>query len=102
MVLVLGGRRLSLDEFIGSRLRELRINQSQPPEKVAAYLSIPLDVYSAFELGRKPIMAGHLYDLCIFFNVKVTYFFDGYEQGRGRPFNEDEGACDGNRKNKSS
>ena len=90
-VVMYGGWHVSLDKFIGHRLRELRTNRSQPPEKVAAYLSVPLDVYSAFELGRKPIAAGHLYDLCIFFDVKVTYFFDGYEKGPGHPFDEGSG-----------
>lgn len=93
---------MSLDEFIGRRLQELRTQQSQSPEKVAAYLSIPLDLYAAFELGRRPITAGHLYDLCIFFDVKVTYFFDGYERTDGGPFGEGEGSCDDSSNDKSS
>ena len=92
---------VSLDEFIGVRLRELRTKEAQSPEKVAAYLSVPLDVYAAFELGRRPVTAGHLYDLCILFNVKVTYFFEGYERGHDRPYDEDKDSCGGNNTGKS-
>ena len=84
---------VSLDEFIGRRLKALRTKQSQPPEKVAAYLSVPLDTYAAFELGRRSITAGYLYDLCVLFDVKVTYFFDGFETGADGSDNKDNDSC---------
>ena len=70
---------MSLDRFIGCRLRELREHRAVEPEKIANLLSIPLELYAAFELGRMPISARHLYDLCHYLDVPVTFFFEGYE-----------------------
>ena len=69
---------LSLDEFVGRRLRALRQSRSVEPEKVAAYMSISVERYAAFELGRKPIPARYLFDLSNFFDIPVTYFFAGH------------------------
>lgn len=69
---------LSLDEYVGRRLRALRHSRLEEPEKVAAYLSISLERYAAFELGRKPIPARYLFDLSNFFDIPVTYFFAGH------------------------
>ncbi|MGI9425385.1 MAG: helix-turn-helix domain-containing protein [Hyphomicrobiaceae bacterium] len=70
---------MSLDQFIGSKLQELRAARAVDPEKIASLLSIPLELYAAFELGRVSISARHLYDLCHYLDVPVTFFFDGYE-----------------------
>ena len=69
---------LSLDEYVGRRLRALRYSRSEEAEKVAAYLSISLERYAAVELGRKPIPARYLFDLSNFFDIPVTYFFAGH------------------------
>ncbi|MGI9421690.1 MAG: hypothetical protein ACR2PA_00675, partial [Hyphomicrobiaceae bacterium] len=50
--------------------------------KLANILSISLERYAAFELGREVISARHLYDLSVFFNVPVTDFYDGLEGAR--------------------
>ena len=68
---------LSLDEYVGRRLRALRHSRFEEPEKVAAYLSISLERYAAFEFGRRPIPARYLFDLSSFFDIPVTYFFAG-------------------------
>ena len=70
---------LSITKYIGSRLRELREAKGDSPEKVASFLSISLERYVAFELGRVRISARHLYDLSYYFGVTVTHFIDGYE-----------------------
>lgn len=72
--------RMSIDRYIGSRLKLLRLAVDVNPEKVAAYMSVSLERYSEFELGIRDIPAGNLFDLCCFFDVPVTHFFDGYEQ----------------------
>lgn len=71
---------MTIDRYIGSKLSGLRTQLDVDPERVAAYLSIPLETYGAFELGVRHIPAGSLFDLCCFFDVPVTHFFDGYEQ----------------------
>ena len=71
---------MSIDRYIGSRLRQLRTACDGDAERIATYLSVPLETSSAFELGLRHIPAGSLFDLCCFFDVPVTHFFDGYEQ----------------------
>ena len=68
----------SLDEYVGQKLRALRVSRAVEPDKVAAYLSISLERYAALELGRKPISARHLFDLSAFFDMPITYFFAGH------------------------
>ena len=70
---------MSINRYIGRRLRELREAKGDSPEKIANILSISLERYAAFELGRVRITARHLFDLCCHFEVPVTYFYDGYE-----------------------
>ncbi|MGI9423905.1 MAG: helix-turn-helix domain-containing protein [Hyphomicrobiaceae bacterium] len=85
---------MKLNEHIGAQLRVLREKRGESPEKLAAILSISLERYAAFELGRESISARHLYDLCSQLNVPVTYFFEGYEEtglhGRNPKENGDE------------
>ena len=69
---------LSLDEYVGRKLRALRESRSVKPEKLSAYLSISLECYAALELGRRPVSARHLFDLSTFFDVPITYFFAGH------------------------
>ena len=69
---------LSLDEYVGYKLRALRESRSVKPEKLAAYLSISLDRYAALELGRRPVSARHLFDLSTYFDMPIIYFFAGH------------------------
>ncbi len=69
---------LSLDEYVGHKIRALRESRSVKPEKIAAYLSISLDRYAALELGRRPVSARHLFDLSTYFEMPITYFFAGH------------------------
>lgn len=93
---------MSLDRHIGTKLRDLREERAVTPEKVAAYLSISLERYSAFELGREAISARHLYDICRLFDKPVTYFFEEYEDVANKDDrdNGDLNPCNGNGQNK--
>ena len=74
------GAVVSINRHIGAKLKQLREERGVDPEKLARILSISLERYSAFELGRTTISARHLYDLCDYFDVRVTLFFEGYER----------------------
>ena len=71
---------MTIDRYIGSKLERLRTESNVRAERVATYLSVPIETYSAFESGTRNIPAGNLFELCCFFDVPVTHFFDGYEQ----------------------
>lgn len=70
---------MAVDRHIGAQLRALREANGVSPEKLASILSISLERYAAYELGRQSISARHLYDLSIFFGVPVTYFYENLE-----------------------
>ena len=70
---------MTLDEFIGSRIRELRQAAGVPVEKVAATLSLPLDNYLAFEAGERRMPTGTMLDIASFFKVPLASLFDGFE-----------------------
>ena len=76
---ICGRSLLTLDEYIGCRLRQLREDKEVDPTKVAAILGISLERYTAFELGHGRISAQHFLDLCQHFDVTVTYFVADYE-----------------------
>ncbi len=70
---------MKIDEFIGQRAKELRLQNGVQPEKVAVALSLTLENYSALELGRSTVRAVTMFDLAVFYDLPVTYFLDGYE-----------------------
>lgn len=70
---------MSLDRHIGTRLRRLRLERGEKPEKIAIILSVSPKRYTAFEAGQDHLSVSHLIDLCTYLDVPVTYFFDGYE-----------------------
>ena len=74
-----GTTRVKIDEFIGMRAKELRLNKGATPEKVAVALSLTLENYSALELGKTTVRAVTMFDLSMFYGVPVTYFLEGYE-----------------------
>ncbi len=70
---------MTLDEFIGAKLRLLRLQRQADPEQIAASLEVSLETYIEFELGTTRIRADVLLDLCDYFDVLVTSFLEGYE-----------------------
>ena len=73
---------MTLDEFIGSKIRELRIAAGEPVEKMAATLSLPLDNYLALEAGQRRVPTGTMVDIALLFNVSLASLFDGFETDR--------------------
>ncbi len=75
---------MTLDEFIGSKIRELRIAAGESVEKVAATLSLPLDNYLAFEAGQRRVPTGTMVDIALLFDVSLASLFEGFETDRAR------------------
>ena len=80
----IGTGNLTLDEFIGTRAKELRLLNGIRAEKVAIALSLTKESYTAFEMGQNNVRAVTMFDLATFYNLPVTYFLDGYENSAAR------------------
>lgn len=61
---------------IGRRLKNLRLEQDFSQEFVSAEVKISRDHLSNLENGKYPINIKTLYKLAEFYNVKLKYFFD--------------------------
>lgn len=70
---------MTLDEHIGSRIRQLRVDTGQPVDRIAATLSLPLENYLAFEAGERRIPTGTMVDIALLFQVPLASLFDGFE-----------------------
>ena len=70
---------MTLDKFIGLKMREIRLAKGSDAAKVAAALSISQEKYAAVELGKVRARPEVIIDAALFFDVPVTYFLDGFE-----------------------
>ncbi len=70
---------MTLDEHIGSKIRQLRVAAGEPVEKVAATLSVPRDNFLAFETGDRRVPTGTMVDIALLFKVPLASLFDGFE-----------------------
>ena len=70
---------MSIDEHIGTKLRQMRVERGVSPKKLAIILSISEERYSAFEAGEVSIPARLLIDLSVQLDVTVRSFIDGYD-----------------------
>ena len=71
----LKGRKLSVDEFVGSKLEELRLASNQSDSDLGTLLSVPTSDIPKFVSGRKRISAAQLFVLARHFGVPVAAFF---------------------------
>jgi len=60
---------------LGRKLRDLRIDRGLTQEEVAAEVNISRDHLSNIENGKYPINIKTLYKLSTFFEVDMKYFF---------------------------
>lgn len=70
---------MTLDKFIGLKLRELRTAKGHDAAKVAAALSVSPQHYAEIELGTSRARPEVMIDAALFFNVPVTHFLEGFE-----------------------
>jgi len=67
---------VSIDERIGVQLRTLRQSRDITQEQLAKHLDISFQQVQKYEKGRNRIAVATLVEICAFFRVPVTFFFD--------------------------
>lgn len=76
------GRAGSLDEFIGTRLRQRRALMGMTQEKLADAVGITFQQVQKYENGANRISAGRLFEFSNILDVPVDYFYDGAKGGK--------------------
>jgi transcriptional regulator with XRE-family HTH domain len=66
-----------LIKIIAERIKELRVIEGISAESLAQELSIPIDVYNAYENGQSDIPVGILYKIANKFNVELSMLLSG-------------------------
>lgn len=76
------GRAGSLDEHIGTRLRQRRALVGMTQEKLAEAVGITFQQVQKYENGANRISAGRLFEFSTILDVPVDYFYDGAKGSR--------------------
>ncbi|HTM82200.1 helix-turn-helix transcriptional regulator [Asticcacaulis sp.] len=76
------GRANAIDQFVGNRLRSIRVQSGIPIAFIATSVGVSDKTFGRFEAGRQRISAQQLFALAKCFNVPVADFFshDGATQ----------------------
>ena len=69
-----------IDRHVAKRLTAIREKQSVSREKLGRHLGVTYQQISKHEYTKDRISAGRLYRMGLFFDVPVSYFFEGYEE----------------------
>lgn len=67
----------TIQNAIGKKIRNLRIEKSFSQEEVSFAVKISRDHLSNIENGKYPINLKTLYKIACFYNVELEYFFKG-------------------------
>lgn len=70
------GRASSVDEHVGSRLKQRRTLMGLSQEKLAESVGITFQQVQKYENGANRVSAGRLYEFSKILNVPVSFFFD--------------------------
>lgn len=70
------GRAGSLDEHIGTRLRQRRALMGMTQEKLAESVGLTFQQVQKYENGANRISAGRLYEFSQILSVPITYFYE--------------------------
>lgn len=76
------GRAGSLDEHIGTRLRQRRALLGMTQEKLAEAVGITFQQVQKYENGANRISAGRLFEFSTILDIPVDYFYDGAKGGK--------------------
>lgn len=68
------------DEYIGSRLKEIRKRKNLSQKDVATYLDLSYQQIQQYESGSTRIPASVLYRISAYLQVPPGYFFEGLEE----------------------
>lgn len=72
----------TIDEHIGLQLQIMRIMQHITRKDLAAVLDVTTEQIRKYELGRNRMTAKSLYVICSHFNVKMNFFFEGFDKSK--------------------
>ena len=74
-----------VDVLVGHRARERRTLEGMSQTAVAEKLGLTFQQLQKYERGANRISASRLYELAQIFDVPVSYFYEGMEEGKGAP-----------------
>ena len=74
-------KRASLrDKYIGARLQLVRYGKGISQQQLSKALKISFQQVQKYETGANRIAATRLYEIARYFDVPMTFFFEGIEQ----------------------
>ncbi len=74
-----------VDVLVGRRVRERRTLEGMSQMAVAEKLGLSFQQLQKYERGINRISASRLYELAQLLGVPVSYFYEGMEEGKGAP-----------------
>ena len=74
-----------IDVLVGRRARERRTLEGMTQTTVANSLGLTFQQLQKYEKGHNRISASKLYELAQIFDVPVSYFYEGMEEGSSAP-----------------
>ena len=74
-----------VDVLVGRRARERRTLEGMSQTAVAERLGLTFQQLQKYEKGHNRISASKLYELTQIFDVPVSYFYEGMEEGSSAP-----------------
>ncbi|HMK70851.1 MAG TPA: helix-turn-helix transcriptional regulator [Xanthobacteraceae bacterium] len=75
----------AVDIHVGRRVRTARLAQRISQEKLAEAVGVSFQQIQKYEKGVNRIGTGRLHAIARFFDLPVTYFFDGIDKHSGKP-----------------
>jgi len=63
-------------DAICEKVRELRLKHGYSQQEVADALFMSQNSYSEFECGKRKLDLERLFEMAVFYEVSITYFFD--------------------------
>ncbi len=74
-----------IDVLVGRRARERRTLEGMSQTAVAERLGLAYQQLQKYERGYNRFSASRLYELAQMFDVSVSYFYEGMEEGKSAP-----------------
>jgi transcriptional regulator with XRE-family HTH domain len=75
----------AVDEHIGRRVRERRLEIGMSQEHLAELLGVTFQQIQKYEKGVNRVAASRLYDMTGALDVDIAYFFDGLKKSKRSP-----------------
>lgn len=75
------GKANSVDEYVGTQLRQRRSLLGLSQERLAEQVGITFQQIQKYENGANRVSASRLYEFSKVLDIPVTFFFENYETG---------------------